>query len=136
MPNRQDQWGRDVTNEGSLGPDFLSPIRMSTARHDPVNDAVIAADAHIGMPGKKLGQRKLTPEEYRAYSGVSGQSAHTDLQALVAAPGWRSLPLEDREDVIRSTVTGARKDVRGQMFGMLGGTVGPPPPPLGYLPVH
>ena len=147
VPNRQDVWGRDVVNEGGLGPDIMSPVRVATPRNDPASTAVVAAGAHINAPSKKVGQRKLSDAEYRAFSAASGALAHNRLVALVTSPSWKDVPPEDRADIIRETVSGARKNVRGGMFGGVsersgsipppppGFSLVPPPPPPGYAPV-
>lgn len=117
VPNRQNPWGGDQVNEGGLGPDFLSPVRMSTAKADPVNAAVISAGAHIGQPSKKFGERMLSPEEYRALVSASGKIAHDRIAGVVTQPSWQAVPMEDRADTLHKIITDTRKEVRAGMFG-------------------
>lgn len=131
---RRDVWGNEVVNEGGLGPDILSPMWTSTARNDPVNRALLDSDISVGIPRDVVGKRKLTPEEHDRYKAEAGKAAHDALGPLVSGPGWQGLEPEDQEAMAKRVISGARKDVRDNLFGGGKGPAAPPapPPPAGF----
>jgi hypothetical protein len=136
LPPRRDIWGKPIAKEGGVGPDLFSPLWQSTAKDDPVNRAMLEVGAPASMPDRKVGGRELKADEYGRYVETAGKSAHAALQAMVTAPGWSNLPVEDRKDAIGDLIRKARKDARDSLFG--GGKSSPPrksdapPPPPGF----
>ena len=115
LPQR-DIWGRAIKSEGGAGPDFLSPIWVSTQLNDPVNKALLALDYAPGHPSKTVGGRELTPEEYDRYSEMAGKDAHASLSKVVASPEWEALDTEGKVKAAKKAVTAARKDARERLF--------------------
>jgi endonuclease YncB( thermonuclease family) len=120
LPAQLDIWGKPITNEGGLGPDFVSPVRVSTDRHDPVNAAVLESGATVTAPGKYISGRQLEPEEYEAYARATGALAHQRLTTLVNGSAWKAIPPGSRSDVIETVVRQSRSEVREAMFGPRG----------------
>jgi endonuclease YncB( thermonuclease family) len=113
---RRDIWGREIVNEGGLGPDIVSPVWQSQAANDPVNLALMALDYAPGYPSRKVGGQELSPEDYDAYLAQSGQGAHDSLSELVASPDWEAMTDDDRIDAARRVVREARATAREELF--------------------
>jgi endonuclease YncB( thermonuclease family) len=131
-----DVWGSPITNEGGLGPDFVSPIWTGTARRDPVNSEMLAIGARFGDPSRTVGGRKLTDTEFNSYRALAGRETHGLLADAIKFPGWKDMAPEDREALADKLKRLARSNARAALFG------GPlpkspppsdiPPPPPGY----
>lgn len=113
---RRDVWGREVVNEGGVGPDIISPIYSSTAQDDPVNQELMRAGVSVGFPQKKIGGVELTPEQYDRYHALSGQAAYTELSALVRSSGWKAMDDEDKQDAAAKVMKNARKDAAAKVM--------------------
>lgn len=113
---RRDVFGREMRQQGGVGPDFVSPIWTSTARRDPTLDALVKARAVITPPKRSYteGGKKVewTPAEYDRLQEVTGQLAQPRLAALVKAVEWARTPQEDQQEAVRKTMTKVRKDAK------------------------
>jgi endonuclease YncB( thermonuclease family) len=116
LPPRRDVWGREVVNEGGIGPDILSPVWQSTAKDDPVNRELLRAGVSVGMVPGKVGGQRLTPAQRDRYQADAGQSAYRSLQSLIGSPGWRSADAETRKELAEKAIQAARKQVRERLF--------------------
>ncbi|HUD92038.1 hypothetical protein, partial [Sphingobium sp.] len=114
---RRNIWGEPVISEGGVGPDFLSPMAISTALEDPVNKALLQLGYAPGYPSKKVGGRQLTPTEYDGYMEAAGSASHAALGKLVASPEWAGMDDEAKEEAAKKVVTKARQDARAELFG-------------------
>ncbi|GGC34047.1 hypothetical protein GCM10011371_21780 [Novosphingobium marinum] len=114
---RRDVWGREISNEGGVGPDFLSPLWVSKALDDPVNHELMQLDYAPGLPGKSVGGKQLTPEEYDRYLEVSGKLSHQRLTGLVTSPEWSAIDEEGKVKAAKKVVAAARSDARNLLFG-------------------
>lgn len=121
---RRDVWGREVVNEGGVGPDIISPIYSSTAQDDPVNQELMRAGVSVGLPQKKIGGVELTPEQYDRYHALSGQAAYNELSTLVRSSGWKAMDDDAKQDAVAKVMKAARKDAAAQV--MTGGAAGWP----------
>jgi endonuclease YncB( thermonuclease family) len=113
---RRDVWGGEIRNQGGLGPDAFSPVWISEALNDPVNHELMQLDYAPGTPGKKIGDRELTPEEYDRYQELAGKASHAALGHLVASPAWKAMDDTTKVKAAKKTVAAARKGARGQLF--------------------
>lgn len=113
LPEQRDVWGQPVTSEGGLGPDILSPVWLSTRRNDPVNKALL--DQGLTVP--EFQRRDMSPADYGRFREDAGAMTYNGVADFLASPGWLSLPLDDRQDAIRSLTTKARKQAKIGMFG-------------------
>ncbi len=138
---KRDVWGQPVEKEGGIGPDILSPLWTSTARNDPVNQALLAAGAHVGKPSRAVGDREMTAKEYGAFQERSGKLAHERMRTLVQSDGWKAMDKADRKDKVSDVLGDARREVKAEMFGTATKASRPrakhvPPPPgksMGWL---
>lgn len=134
---RLNVWGQPIEREGGLGPDFVSPIWTATDKPDPVSEEMLSIGARFGDPSRKIGDRKLTDEEFHRYRALAGQGTYSALVQAIAGPEWATMSAEDREAASDKIKRTARKEARGVLFG---GSVLPkpvatasiPPPPPGY----
>jgi len=122
LPPRRDIWGNEVTSEGGVGPDIVSPVYVSTALNDPVNKALLQLEYAPGYPPKKVGGRELSAEEYDRYSAQAGKASHTALGELIASPEWKALDDEEKSGAAKKVVDAARRQVRSELFGAKGAT--------------
>jgi len=113
LPSRLDVWGNPLANEGSLGPDFLSPIWHSRQRNDPVNRELMAAEIGISPPR----QGAMSKEDYRRYQIQAGQLTHSQLRDLVTSPQWKGMSLEEKDDAAGRIIRSTRKAVRDSING-------------------
>lgn len=150
---RRDVFGRPIANEGSVGPDIVSPFPMRAARNDPVARELLRVGATIGQPSRRIVGRRLSPEEYGRYQETAGRYTYGDVQAAMSDPEWRRLDPAARAREISTIIRNAREDARTDLgldgsapppgFGpagsgapapATGGNVSAPPP--GFAPVH
>jgi hypothetical protein len=134
VPARLNVWGQPIPNEGGIGPNIISPIAQSQGLNDPVNAAFLASGAHVGKPGRKVGERMLNDAEYRNYAAASGQLAHDRLSSFVTGPGFSLVPPMSRADALEGVLRTARSDTRTTLFGNYRRGKGEPLPPPGFMP--
>lgn len=117
LPARRDIWGEQVTSEGGVGPDFVSPIYTSTAKNDPVNGEMLALDYAPSKVKDTIGGVKLSPQQHDRYQMEAGRRSHQKIGQLVAAPEWHGLDLETREALAQKAVKEAREEAKGVVLG-------------------
>jgi len=123
LPEQRDVWGKEVTSEGGLGPDIISPIWQSTRRNDPVNNNLL--DAGVTVPAFR--RNGMPPADYGRFRERAGGQSYSALGDLIRSPGWPGMVTDDRQDAVDRIVRAARKDAKGGLLGN-GGAVPPPPP--------
>jgi hypothetical protein len=128
---RTNSWGHPIVNEGGVGPDLLSPMRMRTLQRDPLTAEMLRVGAPMGEPSRTVAGRKLTRPEMNAYKLATGNIVRDQLSGMIGTPEWRGLPVEQQRAIIDKTVTASRKRARIGMFG--GGKAIAPPLPLGFV---
>lgn len=114
---RRDIWGREIRNEGGVGPDWLSPIWLSAQMDDPVNGELLQLEYAPGYPSKKVGGRELSPTEYDRYSELAGKSAHEALGYLVQSSDWLAMDDAAKVKAAQKVVGAARRGARAKLFG-------------------
>jgi len=144
LPATRDVWGRPVTSEGGVGPDLISPVYTSTAKNDPVTDAMLG----IGYAPGKVQRKDLTAPQYDHYQELAGRYRYRNLSSLISSPGWGQMDAETRQEAAHKASTAGAKQARSELFGtpapasrsrrkgMFGqrapaGDV--PPPPVGFV---
>lgn len=137
LPARRDVWGRPVVSEGGTGPDIISPIWMSSRKNDPINNEILRLGANVGQPRREVGGVRLDADQWGRYRELAGQLGRSSIGDLIAAPEWRDLSTEEKQDAISDYLGRARKEARGKLFPA---SVPPPPPgfsvdppPAGYV---
>lgn len=128
---RRDVWGREVTSEGGVGPDIVSPAYVSTAQDDPVNRELLRAGVSVGLPSRKVAGVELSAQQYDRYQAEAGQRAYAGVKALVSSEAWKRLDDEAKQDAVGKIVKQARAEARGVLpdGGRAGKGAVPPPPP-------
>ena len=105
LPPRRDLFGRPVMLEGSLGPDYLSPIYAKTIKQDPVIDEIVRHQIRVDSPGDWIGggrPPKSMFRQERASHGIRLSPEERDMYALLTAQGSNK-PLRDTlEELIHS----------------------------------
>lgn len=127
---RRDVWGREVVNEGGVGPDIISPIYTSTAMDDPVSRELAEAGVSVGLPQKKIGGVELSPEQYDRYHAVSGQRGYAAVSALVRSPRWKALDDEGKQEAVSKIMRTVRGATRAELFSAKPEMAQPMPPPI------
>jgi GNAT superfamily N-acetyltransferase len=116
LPKR-DLWGREVQNEGGLGPDAVSPVYTSTARNDPVNRELLAIEYAPGKVQNKVGDTKLTPQQYDRYQELAGRYRYENMSRLVTSPAWQQMNAEQRESAAERASKAGSTQARAELFG-------------------
>jgi len=116
LPEKVDLFGKPIKVEGSIGPDLLSVLYMSTQKDDPVSQEMLRLGIFKSGVSKKLAGVDLTQEEYAEYQRIAGRLARDHLQRMVGSTGWKSLSDKDKEDMIRKIFDMQRKEARKQIL--------------------
>ena len=116
LPPRLDPFGREIRNQGALGPDIASRIYRSTERSDKVVDEMLRLKVTPGRPRRVMGGVKLGPEQYVEFVQLWRQSAKKELDILVNAPGWDQLPDHEKRRMIRDAFSAWRDMAEDTMF--------------------
>ena len=135
---RRDVWGRPITNEGGVGPDYLSPMRQSTRESDPATNEMLRLNATMGALPKfhTVGGKRVeySLAEYDRYSEAAGKGSHDAVAALIGSPGWQAMSPDGQRKAIKTAIDKARDAARGLIAvgtpvrGMSPGSIPPPPP--------
>lgn len=112
LPPKRGFWGQPVIPEGSLGPDLLSPYRVTTEKKDLVNEEILNNRMSLSMPPKVLGGYKpsenplvmeknswgvkLSPQQYdrfvelsRAEPIIAGKNAKEAIEDLINTASYQ-----------------------------------------------
>jgi hypothetical protein len=109
---KRDIWGEPIVSEGSLGPDMISPIRISTFNNDPVNKALVDLRVGPSKLDRKIRGVDLTDQQYDDFSRVAGRMAKMRLNAIVGQPGFDNAPDNIQKNLIETTIKTARETAR------------------------
>jgi hypothetical protein len=127
LPPKRNLWGEPIVWEGALGPDMLSPIYMSSAKHSPIDEEMIRLKMRVGMPEKEQHFEReavdLNPIEYDRFIQVmntvelsAGMPLKKSLDAMTRDPDYRAEPDERKQLMIRQQIAEALAKARGQMM--------------------
>ena len=112
---RRDVFGQEIVREGSLGPDLVSPVFMSTEKENPVAQALIDAGYYPSMPDRKINGHQLTGEQYDFYVRTSGQGALDRLTKEVKRDVWQAREKVWRADRAADVFTEERRKAREKL---------------------
>ena len=119
---RRDIWGEPIVSEGGLGPDLLSPARLTVRKNDPVTNELLNAGVHVSKPRHDWKKRRLSPHEYSELQALSGRIAKGRIETLIGGPVWASEDQEGRQREVSDILRDARKEAGHTLFD-------PPSPP-------
>jgi endonuclease YncB( thermonuclease family) len=123
LPPKRNVWGEVITSEGGVGPDIVSPFRISTAKNDPIAAELLRLEAGIGAVPRKVAGRQLSPMEYSQFQEVAGKLLRQDLTSRISDAGWPGLSDEERAKAVDDAKAKARKEARGLLFPTVGADV-------------
>lgn len=79
LPPRRNLWGEPVALEGSLGPDFLSPVYVSARKESPASEELLRLGLYLDKPQRVQSLRgvavELSPQEYDRLQELAGNEA-------------------------------------------------------------
>ncbi len=104
LAKRDPLYGEPLDNPGYHG--ILRSLPIDT---DPVKMELERVNLHPTAPRDVIGGVKLTPEQYDRYQATAGPLVQRALTSLVNHPGWQSVPLSDRAETMRATISAMRQ---------------------------
>lgn len=107
LPAQIDLLGREVQKS------TFSSRAQSDERTVRIEQALVAAK--IGEPRKDVGDRKLSGEEFEAYSRLAGQYLLEGMQNWIDTPDWLEMDDEGRREIVKELATEAREDARQEL---------------------
>jgi hypothetical protein len=128
LPPRRNLWGQAIVPEGSLGPDWLSPVYTSTEKSSPVDEEIVRMKIRIRMPSetqKIHGEEiKLTAKEYddlivkmnALRLPGTGKTLKRSLDEMVRSPDYKRLSDERKETRIRNLIEHAKEYTREEIY--------------------
>lgn len=130
MPPRRNFLGEEIRGDGFYGPDFLSPLRQSFDKQDPVYDEIyrLAKGGHKvpGMPQRSMRHDKkgikMDGETYSRFvemAGVGlkvkGKTAKEKIADLIVSDKYAGWDDAKKATQIKSIMDGYRKKARDKM---------------------
>ena len=112
---KRDIFGRELVREGSLGPDFLSPIFISRTRDDPVAIELNTLGLFPGKMKREIFDVELTDAEYERLTTLAGKHVYQMLSQYVNAPGWKGIPEFARFNVLDRAIKAGREQAKKEM---------------------
>ena len=112
LPPKRNLWGEPIMWEGALGPDMISPIYISTAKHSPIDEEMVRLKMKLSMPDKTQSFEgkaiDLTPQEYDRFIQLmtttelhTGMPLKESLNGLTKDVNYTEASDEDKELQIR-----------------------------------
>jgi hypothetical protein len=83
----------------------------------PVVQKLEELGVELNMPANMIRGVKLTPEQYDAYSYISGIEMQLRTGAVIEMPGFDEASPGEQETMLRAAIAGAREDARMDMMG-------------------
>lgn len=109
LPPRLNLWGEPIKLEGSLGPDMLSPIYISSDTNDKVSQEMVRLKMAPSPVDKKINKVELTPEQHNEYIRFAGEPAKDQLDRLVYSDAWERIPDFKKKELIDGVISRNRK---------------------------
>lgn len=117
LPKR-DIFGEEVPNPAGPISSIIDPFRSSVRNTDATTlELRRLQDAQFGptlsKPDKKIKglgmEKELTPEQLDEYEKAVGQQTKQALEGITASSGYKSLPDEQKQDIVNRTINSIRK---------------------------
>lgn len=116
LPARMNLWGEPITRGNALGPDIVSPIWVGTDKKDKALAEVDRLRLNLSRPNRKIGDVRMTPEQYARFVYTAGQPAKALLDKLAASPQWDGLPDGAKRLLIGEVVQRFRKVAKARLL--------------------
>lgn len=113
---RLDVFGQPIKNEGSAGPDIISPIYQRAISQDPTIKRLEALHYFPSAVEDRIRNVKLTDDQYDDYQRVAGRLMKDRLDIIVNQQNFASMPMGIQIDVIKKNVADTREQARGEMM--------------------
>ncbi|WP_158298508.1 MULTISPECIES: thermonuclease family protein [unclassified Sphingobium] len=134
LPARRDIWGKPIILEGGLGPDLISPSRVSTQKHDPVTAGLLADNIHISKPNRTVGGERLSAEKWDRFQQLRGEELHRRVAELLASSEWKALDKDGKQDMVTKASRASTEVAKALLNGVGAGSIPPPPPGFSIPP--
>ena len=124
LPPRRNIFGEPIVLEGGIGPDFMSPIYVSTVKDDPVADEMVRQQVAVGMPRRQIQGIELDAKQYDRYvllySGIEAQmSLKEQLRSMFDTRSYKNAtdgPEGGKALMVKSVFTAYRDMAQAQML--------------------
>lgn len=84
------------------------PLNDSPGVNDPVNKRLEDIAYVPKFPSQTVRGVKLTPDQYKGLVQTSGRLAYMRLESLTGSPGWDSLPVATRTEIVKKAIAKSR----------------------------
>lgn len=126
LPAKPGLWGEELRGEGGAGPDFLSPLWVSSNKNDPVAREMLRIGATFSNVSRSVGGVRNSLEQQNEYQRLAGRYTYEDLAVVVGTPEWEGLTDDERLKWVNEIKGDARAAARDELG------LGIPPPPAGF----
>jgi GGDEF domain-containing protein len=122
---RRDLWGNAIEREGNFWTLMFSPVQVSAAKGNKVDQEIVRLGAGLSPPKKsfavtesmrkanaalgKVDDIELAPAEYDKYSVMSGKDAYVRVASRMVSDEYQGAGDERKESMIRSDLARARE---------------------------
>jgi len=114
LPPRRDVYGKPLERGGTPVSRGISPVRISEVKENTVDRELKRLGIDLGMPSRRVGERKLTSGEYSQVTKKAGEIVYKALSSLIQSPIYQRVPDEVKKKRIRSVVSQIRGNVRSE----------------------
>jgi len=118
LPPRVDVFGREVEASGGRVA-IVDPFAMTKDFNDPILKEAARLDITIGLPDKTINGIKLDTREYSVYAKAQGKELQKRLDAVISSEEYKNASAEQQVDLIKSTKSKSRRDVKEALFPAL-----------------
>lgn len=119
LPPRLTAWGQFVRRDPNLGPDVISPFRLSEAREDKTTSEALELGVRISPMDRKMGDVELNPWQWTEMDGTWRRNTKRHMDLLVQQPQWDAMPKIARREVFETVMRSYRDMARLQTLGRM-----------------
>ena len=94
----------EIIQRKPVGLSKWTPFPITAMENNAVADELLRLDITIGYPSKKMGDSKLTREEYDTLLMKIGGSTVKTLQTIISSPGYKNMPDTFKEKMINNII--------------------------------
>jgi hypothetical protein len=110
-----DIWGQPIPSRDALGAPGVTAIYETRINQDPVNQALLRLKVFPAKLDRKIGNVKLTDEQYDDFARTAGRLAKDRLNTLVTSPQFETMPPAMQHEIMAEFITKSRETARGLM---------------------